>query len=487
VNTRRLGTVLASAFLLGAAALAGKRKTHSPTPSPLPDNAAAQAPAAQPAAPAPAPAPPASPTPVSEPPAPDLPPGPDEALRGQRRQREPEPQPLAPIIVAPLQPVGLTGRKLAIFGLGLLLGALAVAGGWLLLAPGSAPSVFKPRTGLPALQAVGLAAPEQAQLGACPAQPSVPTAGDKDGRFPLQNDVSGLIAADIGTFIVLGKESAAAGRPRDAEVAFLMSCRLADKLQGADSIGAADARYQLGAHYARLALETQPAGQAGASDRRAHWLAQARQLYADSLRIYVTSYGQEHEKSRFAAQGLASVEQALAQADSARRGATPEPAAASPAAPPPAAVPPAPPKAAAPPRAVEPARPAHESASRPRPSAAAPRPPAPAAELARAAPAAAPRNARAASAWSGPSFDCNRARSAAEVMICSDAELTQLDRELGRVYARAKKATRHPAAFRQRNEAEWRRREATCRDRECLRRWYAHRRNELMNTIEGRE
>jgi uncharacterized protein len=72
-------------------------------------------------------------------------------------------------------------------------------------------------------------------------------------------------------------------------------------------------------------------------------------------------------------------------------------------------------------------------------------------------------------------------------MICSDPELMQLDRELGRVYARAKIASTDRSAFLRRNEQEWRRREFTCRDRECLLRWYAHRRNELMNTIEGRE
>jgi len=496
VNTRRLGTVLASAFVLGAAALAGTRKKRGPQPAPPSPPTADNTPAPQPATPSqafqtdPAPAAPGTPA-GAVPPAPAQPPHPlhmppDADTPGPGRQRTPAPETVAPIVVAPLAPVGGAGRKLAVFGAGLALGALAVAGGWMLLGPSTASSPFRAGGGS-ALQAVGLAALEAPQPSACPAQPTVPAANEKDGRFPLQNDMAGLIAADIGTFIVLGKESAAAGRPHDAEVAFLMSCRLADKLKGPDSVEAADARYQLAAHYAGLAL-AQP--DAGTVPRRAEWLAQARRLYGDSLRIYTASHGPAHEKSRFAAQGLAAVEAALTQAppEAPPAAAPPEPAA-----PPAAAAPAATPPKAPIPRAVPP----RDSASRPRPTAAAPRP-APPAEAARATPAAEPREAREprdprqvrqarAARWSGPSFDCNKARSAAEVMICSDAELSQLDRELGRVYARAKKATRHPAAFRQRNEAEWRRREADCRDRECLRRWYEHRRNELMNTIEGRE
>ena len=85
-----------------------------------------------------------------------------------------------------------------------------------------------------------------------------------------------------------------------------------------------------------------------------------------------------------------------------------------------------------------------------------------------------------------PSFDCTRARSPAEKLICSDAELAQLDRDLGRIYARAKSAAVDSAAFKRQNDQEWRRREATCRDRRCLLEWYAQRRDQLMSGIEGR-
>jgi hypothetical protein len=82
-----------------------------------------------------------------------------------------------------------------------------------------------------------------------------------------------------------------------------------------------------------------------------------------------------------------------------------------------------------------------------------------------------------------PSFDCRKARSYSERTICSDRHLAQLDRDLGRLHARAKQAARDPAAFRRQNDAEWHRREKTCRDRACLLRWYAERRQQLAASL----
>ena len=70
-----------------------------------------------------------------------------------------------------------------------------------------------------------------------------------------------------------------------------------------------------------------------------------------------------------------------------------------------------------------------------------------------------------------------------EKLICFDAELARLVRELGRVYARAKTAAADGAAFRRQNSEEWRRRETTCRDRKCLMRWYANRYDRLIDAM----
>ncbi|MDR5796499.1 Ivy family c-type lysozyme inhibitor [Caballeronia sp. LZ008] len=71
------------------------------------------------------------------------------------------------------------------------------------------------------------------------------------------------------------------------------------------------------------------------------------------------------------------------------------------------------------------------------------------------------------------SFDCSKARSDAEHLICSDAELAAADVDLVAIYARAKAAAMDQTAFRERTRAEWNYREQTCHDRECVTRWYA--------------
>lgn len=82
-----------------------------------------------------------------------------------------------------------------------------------------------------------------------------------------------------------------------------------------------------------------------------------------------------------------------------------------------------------------------------------------------------------------PSFDCRLARSAAEVLICSDQDLARQDRELARLYDRARTVTGNSPDFRQETQEEWRRRERSCSTRACLREWYAHRRQQLNQTI----
>ena len=188
----------------------------------------------------------------------------------------------------------------------LFVAAAAVVGGWILLSTDSLPLFKDAKTDVAQPNPVELAG---GPLAACPAQPIVTVAGEKDGRFPMQADESGLIAADIASFLVLGQSASAAGRVRDAEVALLMSCRIADKIKGSASVESADAKYRLGLHYAELALH---GGSAGAANRP-ELLARAESLYADSLLTYAARFGDVHEKSRLAAEGLASVRQTLAQ------------------------------------------------------------------------------------------------------------------------------------------------------------------------------
>jgi hypothetical protein len=202
-------------------------------------------------------------------------------------------------------PVALISRELVVFASGFALAAAAAVGIWMLRGADASPVHGKPKTGV----AAPLPTAMTGQLATCLTEHAAAPANEKDGHFPLQASVSGLIAADIASFIVIGNEAAAAGRPRDAEAAFLMSCRVADKLRGAASLESADAKYHLGSHYGRLGLY----GGLAAGTDRAELLRRAEPLYLDSLQTYIANYGEAHEKSQLAAEGLAAVRQTLAQ------------------------------------------------------------------------------------------------------------------------------------------------------------------------------
>jgi len=82
------------------------------------------------------------------------------------------------------------------------------------------------------------------------------------------------------------------------------------------------------------------------------------------------------------------------------------------------------------------------------------------------------------------SFDCTKARSDAQHLICSDAELAAADVELAALYAKAKAAATDQAAFKERTRTEWNYREQNCHDRECLSRWYADQKTVLLQLAE---
>lgn len=299
----------------------------------------------------------------------------------------------------------------------------------------------------------------------CPLRPVLGTSGDKDGQVLPPAELTGKTAGDLAPLLQTGKEAAASGRRRDAEVAFLTACRIADAAKGPGSVESADARYQLGRHYASVVAASE--GSAPEAERqRLRQLAEA--FYADSLQGYQARLGNSHEKSVFAAEGL----EALRQRGTQALGAS--------AAPPVAAAPSAAATAAdSPPPAAAPSQPRTRSQVVAK-AESAPPPVRQATGEATVAPDAASEPDRVAPR---PSFDCRKARSVNEKLICADPELAQLDRNLGRLYARAKSAAPDAAAFRRQQEGEWRRREANCRDRECLLQWYTHRRQQLLVTL----
>lgn len=80
---------------------------------------------------------------------------------------------------------------------------------------------------------------------------------------------------------------------------------------------------------------------------------------------------------------------------------------------------------------------------------------------------------------SGPSFDCAKAKSVAEHLICADAELSARDRALATLYLRAKATVTDLQSFRKETILEWKQRETQCTDRACLLAWYDRRQAQL--------
>jgi hypothetical protein len=141
----------------------------------------------------------------------------------------------------------------------------------------------------------------QAVAGNCEMAPVLPSAGTGDGHAVLQANPAAATAAQVGSLILDGKEASASGHQRDAEIDFLNACRHAAALPDSDGIPLADAMYQLGRHYANVAAFDVP--------NSTDLFQRAERLYSVSLEAYRARYGEGHEKTKFAQQGLATVQQ----------------------------------------------------------------------------------------------------------------------------------------------------------------------------------
>ncbi len=83
------------------------------------------------------------------------------------------------------------------------------------------------------------------------------------------------------------------------------------------------------------------------------------------------------------------------------------------------------------------------------------------------------------------SFNCSKAHSKIEKMICTDAELSAMDSELLPIYQQARKATNNSKAFRDNGRAALRWRTESCKDKACLVRWYNNRKAELLKIAQS--
>lgn len=82
-----------------------------------------------------------------------------------------------------------------------------------------------------------------------------------------------------------------------------------------------------------------------------------------------------------------------------------------------------------------------------------------------------------------PSFDCRKAKSTAEKLICADSQLSSLDRELSNYYIQAKQISFDKENFKKETEAAWIKRERECFDKNCLINWYTARKLHYEKSI----
>ncbi len=85
------------------------------------------------------------------------------------------------------------------------------------------------------------------------------------------------------------------------------------------------------------------------------------------------------------------------------------------------------------------------------------------------------------------SFDCDKAHSNIEKMICADSELSALDSELLPIYQQARKATNNSQSFKDNGKQALRWRSEHCKDKACLVKWYHDRKAELSAMIKSQK
>lgn len=196
-------------------------------------------------------------------------------------------------------------RSTALFAVGAIAGGAVVLAaylGWFApkAQPGPATHTFEVAAPAPAVAAP--AAPQTVALAStCPDRALVTASGNGDGRFDLQPVLASAAQADPAAFLSVAREATEQGRLRDAEVALLAACHVAEKATGRDSAPVADVKSQLGQHYVQLAAQEQ------AQDARDGLLQRASSMFSESATAYATALGRNASKTRMAEQRLAAV------------------------------------------------------------------------------------------------------------------------------------------------------------------------------------
>lgn len=140
-----------------------------------------------------------------------------------------------------------------------------------------------------------------ASSSSCPAQPLAQAGGREDGVFVLDPALVHRTSSDAAPFLAVAREALEQGRPRDAEVALIAACQVAEQVSGAQSAPLADVKSELGQHYVALAAREE------SQEARDSLLRRASSLYSDAAAAYAAALGRNASKTRMAERRLASV------------------------------------------------------------------------------------------------------------------------------------------------------------------------------------
>jgi len=203
------------------------------------------------------------------------------------------------------------GRSTIWFAAGSIAGGalvLAAYMGWFAPArpPAQVPVHVGPFVAVPDPQARPVAAapaPDAVIASTCPSQPLAVATGPEDGRFVLQAALSPAASTDPAAFLAVAREATQEGRMRDAEVALIAACHVAEKASGGPSAPLADVKSRMGQHYVALAAREE------ADAMRESLLQRASALFSESASTYASALGKNASKTRMAEQRLAALRQ----------------------------------------------------------------------------------------------------------------------------------------------------------------------------------
>jgi uncharacterized protein len=246
-----------------------------------------------------------------------------------------------------------------------------------------------------------------AGFNACGFSPLLPARDSLDGRYHLEAVLPTAEPPSFTALMAVAGDAAGQQRQRDAEVALIVACRVAERTQGARSVDVASAQAKLAQVY--LAFARSATSGAGDAIHRAH------DLMVQSLAGYTAILGVQSSRTQVAAQKLSQFEAAQAQG-------------------------------------VDPAMSPQELDAAIAASTVMGSAPISIDAICSANPAAPP---------------------------CNDPELLQADADLARLRLQAAAVTRDRQGFEMRLRTAQASR-AACVDVACLRRWYDHRRGELL-------